>query len=297
MKAPARLVSAASCLFFFLLFPCVSSALSRPSHSTLRSRSSLEITVHRAFLLVISPNGFETGYDPTVFGSFSQSIPNSHYSDIAVPTPSGRSNDTHATTIKIDLPIAGRYTVQAIGNLPGKFIAKFTATDERGKATSRIFRGTVWPGRTRIYFVDYSPAPGAKFSVTSLAPFSRFSATVNVVAIPPPSYHVIASFTLGSRAGGIDPLIQPVSFQLSNYAVTIPAGSFTRSKAGNYRFDGWIQNVHLRVRILPKGGNRFELAFTAQGISLETDNVPVWFLLILGSSAGVTRFQVRPGNL
>ena len=56
-----------------------------------------------------------------------------------------------------------------------------------------------------------------------------------------------SSFTLGSTSNGINPLAQPVSFQIGTLAVTIPPGSFTgtvtSSAFGPFFFTGTINGV------------------------------------------------------
>jgi hypothetical protein len=92
----------------------------------------------------------------------------------------------------------------------------------------------------------------------------------------------------------MDPVTEPVSFQFSSYAAKIPAGSFIRNKQGVYSFDGTLENVSLKVRILSRGANKFSFDLEAQGVGLYLPDRPVQLLLILGNNAGVARFTVPP---
>jgi hypothetical protein len=258
------------------------------------SHSSLEIASNRnVFLLVTAPNGLEAGYDSTVFGDNVNRIPSSSYSLGTAESASAAGNDRLINRkLEIGTPAPGRYLVQAIGGFAGRFVLRFKATDETGATAIREFSGATWPGHTVVYFVQYSPAPGAKFSVTRLTPFSHFSAGIDVSSFLLPRARVTASFTLGRGSKGIDPVTEPVSFQFSSYEAKVPAGSFIRNKDGAYSFDGTVENVRLKVRILREGANRFSFDLEAQGPGLRLSYRPVQLLLILGSNAGVARFTI-----
>ncbi len=288
MKTIAHSFSAGSFVLLVLIFSLPSLARAQKPTQATCCRSSLEFTSSRSVqLLATAPNGFETGFDPAVFGHGVNQIPSSNYSLGFAGNASAADADASVERkLEIGTPAAGRYLVQAIGGFSGKFTVNFKATDERGAISTRQFHGATWPGRTFVYFVQYSPAPGAKFSVIPLTPFSDFSASVNVAAVvSPPSFRVSATIGLGP-ASSFHPIAQPVTFQLGNYAVTLPPGSFARNGQGNYNFDGTIEGITLDARILPAAGNKFAFKLKVQGINLSEAINPVRILLILGDNAG-----------
>jgi hypothetical protein len=231
---------------------------------------------------VNAPNGFETGYDPANYGTLVNEIPSSNYS----LGFAGNGSSGVERKLEIGTPAAGRYVAQAIGASGGRFTIEFKASDEAGATAIRKFSGTVRPGGTFIYFVQYSPAPGAKFSVTPLAPFSSFSAGVTIVpTAQPPTFRVSATIGLGAAAS-FDPIAQPLTFQLGSYAVTIPPGSFLGKDQANYEYDGTIDGITLDARILPEAGNKFAFDLKVQGINMSSSINPVRVLLILGNNAG-----------
>lgn len=282
MKTIARYLSTAFFLSFLLVFSFASPAHAQKTGGTPCCRSSLEITSSRSVqLLVNAPNGFETGYDPANYGTLVNQIPSSTYS----LGFTGNGSSGVERKLEIGTPAAGRYVLQAIGESSGTFTLNLKATDERGALSIRRFHGTTRPGRTFVYFVKYSPAAGAKFTVTPLTPFSDFSASVTVVPAMPPSFRVSANISL-SASSSFEPIAQPVTFQLGSYAVTIPPGSFIRKDQENYEYDGTIEGITLESRISPEAGNKLAFALKVQGINLSESINPVRILLILGQNAG-----------
>jgi hypothetical protein len=282
MKTTARYLSTASFLWLVLIFTVTSPARAQKTSETPCCRSSLEVSSSRSVqLLMNAPNGFETGYDPANYGTLVNQIPSSNYS----LGFSGNGSSGVERKLEIGTPAAGRYVLQAIGASSGNFTLKLKATDERGAIVTRRFRGATRPGRTFVYFVQYSPTPGAKFTVTPLTPFSEFSANVIVVPDMPPSFRVSASIGV-SPSSSFDPVAQPLTFQLGNYAVTIPPGSFIRKDQGNYDYDGSIEGITLDAQVLPEAGNKFSFKLKVQGINLSEAINPVRILLILGNNAG-----------
>ncbi len=237
-------------------------------------------------LLVTSPVGLQTGFDPLT-GQHLDQIPSSNY----LVTPLANVSETDGTApeareVDISLPAAGRYTVQAIGEGPGPFTIAFTGVDSKGMATVRRFSGTASPGATFVYYVRYSSTPGSKIAVTPLVPLQNFSSTVNVAAGPPPSFEVRADVTLGSASAGFDPLTQPLSIHLAGISATVPPGSFHQDKQGIYRFAGAIEGISLRVSIVPQVNHSFGFRIDGQNIDLTAAINPLRLLLILGSNAG-----------
>ena len=96
--------------------------------------------------------------------------------------------------------------------------------------------------------------------------------------------------TFISTAGHeIHPDTQPVNLEVGPFIATIPAGSFMRHENGTYLFDGFIDGVNLKAKIVVTGG--FHYAFfhaKAQGANLGGIRNPVQVSLGIGAIAGLT---------
>jgi hypothetical protein len=103
-----------------------------------------------------------------------------------------------------------------------------------------------------------------------------------------------SSFTLGSTSKGINPLAQPVTFQIGTLAVTIPPGSFTgtitSSAFGPFFFTGTINGVSLHAAIAPTGAKRFSFQAGAQNASLTGTVNPVTARVSIGVNSGTASF-------
>ncbi|MGH6839302.1 MAG: choice-of-anchor tandem repeat GloVer-containing protein [Methylocella sp.] len=124
-------------------------------------------------------------------------------------------------------------------------------------------------------------------------PFAALSGTlsINFGKIPnTDSFILKSSFTLGSASKEINPAVQPVTFQVGNYAVTIPPGSFTgtvtSSAFGPFFFTGTINGVSLHAAIMPTGAKRFSFQAGAQNASLTGTKNPVPLTLTVGNNSG-----------
>ena len=82
-------------------------------------------------------------------------------------------------------------------------------------------------------------------------PFANFIPRVSLKMGANPnddSAKVSAKFNLGKDSDGIDPVTEPVTLKLGNFALTIPAGKFEQY-GSVYRFEGIINKINLRVEI------------------------------------------------
>jgi hypothetical protein len=128
--------------------------------------------------------------------------------------------------------------------------------------------------------------------IASNVPFSSFTATLDILAGPPPSFDLNAAFTLGAGSNGINPLTETVTLQVGTYTVTIPAGSFRQlargSKAGGYVFEGVIGGVTPEAQIVPLGNSRFQFKAEAQPVDLAALSNPVTVTITIGDDAGTS---------
>jgi hypothetical protein len=128
-------------------------------------------------------------------------------------------------------------------------------------------------------------------------PFSAFSPTAMIdfgTAPDTDAFILKSSFTLGSTSNGIDPLAQPVTFQVGTLALTIPAGSFTgtvtSSAFGPFFFTGTINGVSLHAVIAPTGAKRFSFQAGAQNASLTGTVNPVTARVSIAVDSGTASF-------
>jgi len=234
-------------------------------------------------LLIVAPNGQETGFDPAL-GKVVEQIASSDYYTESVGDDTGGGADTNPVKkIEVVTPSAGQYTLKVIGTGSGGFTLFISGYDDNGEESMETFTGTTSPGTTLTYDVQYSPSPGSQIVVT--APFASFSAKVDISGA---SFQINSTFTLASGSAPINPLTQPVSFRLANYSVTIPPGSFIRNTKGMFAFEGAIAGVSLQVQIAPLGGGAYSFKVDGQGVNLTGAKNPVQLTLTIGASTGTT---------
>jgi hypothetical protein len=127
------------------------------------------------------------------------------------------------------------------------------------------------------------------FELVQTVPFSNFTALLAIQTGHNPSFGLTARFTLGTGNDGIAPLTQPVTLQIANYSVDIPAGSFHQlwnGPSAPYTYEGTINGTKLVVGIIPLGGKSYE--FSAAGSPVAWTNVtnPVTVSLTVGNDGG-----------
>ena len=119
------------------------------------------------------------------------------------------------------------------------------------------------------------------FSGFDLVLFDPLSASVHIDENTR-SFTVKGHFSLASGES-IDPVTQPVTFQLGGFATTIPAGSFTQKHNGSYRFAGTINGVPLDATIRPHRGG-YNVWFDGAGVSNLPAANPVTVGLWIGNN-------------
>ncbi len=124
-------------------------------------------------------------------------------------------------------------------------------------------------------------------------PFAAFSATPTIQFGKTPNhdlFEIQSSFTLGSASNGINPLAEPVTFQIGTLGVSIPPGSFTGTTTGNafgpFNFTGMINGVVLHAAIAPTGTKRFVFDAAGQNASLAGTVNPVTARVSIGNNSG-----------
>jgi hypothetical protein len=137
------------------------------------------------------------------------------------------------------------------------------------------------------------------FELIQTVPFSNFTALLAIQTGHDPSFGLTARFTLGAGSDGIAPLTQPVTFQIANYTVEIPGGSFHplwNSPSAPYIYEGTMNGTKLVVGVIPLGGKNYE--FNAVGSPVTWANVtnPVTVSLTVGNDTGTTAVRAIIGN-
>jgi hypothetical protein len=137
------------------------------------------------------------------------------------------------------------------------------------------------------------------FELVQTVPFSNFTASLAIQTGHDPSFGLTARFTLGAGSDGIAPLTQPVTLQIANYSVEIPAGSFHplwNSPSAPYIYEGTINGTKLVVGVIPLGGNNYEFSAVGSPVSWVNVTNPVTVSLTVGNDGGSTPVRAFIGN-
>jgi 6-phosphogluconolactonase len=152
-------------------------------------------------------------------------------------------------------------------------------------------------GSTALVRDSYNPLAPQAYGLLSVAAYppkvcslpTTLTATLDITTGPPPSYDLKATFDVGS---GVDLLAQPVTLQIGDYSVTIPAGSFKTYQNGTnaetYLFQGVIGSVTLKVQIVPLGENQFQITAFGKQVDLTGQMNPVSVQVAAGGNSAST---------
>ena len=185
----------------------------------------------------------------------------------------------------VDLPVIPVGSANSVGLYPdGELV--LTGTHLEGLPTSEIVLKNFTAGLFGGFF-DH-------FSLTEIqveAAVIHFSAFHAGGEIEGNEFEVQGGFTLGAGTNGIHPLTEAVVLQLGSFSVTIPSGSFKRTRGGSYRFEGTIGGVALEIHIAAAGTNRYTFAAEGRGANLSDTVSPVPIALTIGDDAGTTTLK------
>jgi uncharacterized repeat protein (TIGR03803 family) len=118
-------------------------------------------------------------------------------------------------------------------------------------------------------------------------PFSAFQAGLAIEFGNKPdtgAFQLVSTFTLGQDSTGVNPLTQPVSFQVGTFSTTIPPGSFQTFGPAFY-YNGTINGVQVDVGIAPLKAGEYTFGATAAKASLTGTANPVPVQLTIGANA------------
>ena len=122
----------------------------------------------------------------------------------------------------------------------------------------------------------------------AIAPFVPFLSSFAELQIGKDSFDLKEYFSLGANSKGITPLKENVSLQIGTFSIMIPAGSFHKTLAGTFAFDGIVNGVSLKVRIVSLGHPNFRFSAVGTGVDLTGLTNPVTVVLTIGINTGTT---------
>jgi streptogramin lyase len=98
-----------------------------------------------------------------------------------------------------------------------------------------------------------------------------------------------AKFRLAHNSDGIDLASESLALSVGSVSVTIPAGSFKRTRDDAWRFAGVVNSVHIRavLRALKSPG-AYVLTVKVEGAELNPDDKPYTVTLTIGNDSGTT---------
>jgi 6-phosphogluconolactonase (cycloisomerase 2 family) len=117
------------------------------------------------------------------------------------------------------------------------------------------------------------------------------TADLQISTIPPPGFDLKATLSLDSSLMA-DPLTQPVTIQLGDFSLTLPAGSFKYFRngvnKGTYLFQGVIGRTTLKVQIVPLAGNEFQISAYGKHVDVSSLSSPVIVTVGIGDNSAST---------
>lgn len=142
--------------------------------------------------------------------------------------------------------------------------------------------GSGLDGSHVAFLANFSAGQGI-YLATFGRPFASFSAELQFAKN---DFELDASFTLGKRSNGIDPVREAVSLRVGTFSTVIPAGSFRAAGEGAFCFDGEIDGTELRVTLSASRSGRYHLEVEADQADLRGTTNPVTVNLAIGDDAG-----------
>jgi 6-phosphogluconolactonase (cycloisomerase 2 family) len=180
------------------------------------------------------------------------------------------------TPISVTVDHSGRFAY--VANLDGG-VSAYTIDSTTG-TLSQLSNSPFAAGR--------GPVSVAIAVVNTTEPFATFKPQA-VIDLDENAFVTFGSFTLGTGSGfdGIAPATEPVQLKVGTFSITIPAGSFSKNRAGGFTFFGDIKGTKLIMEILPKGKGQYVFAALAKNANLAGTTVnPVTIGLTIGDATG-----------
>jgi 6-phosphogluconolactonase (cycloisomerase 2 family) len=126
------------------------------------------------------------------------------------------------------------------------------------------------------------------------------SATLQISTSPPPGFDLDATLSLDASLA-VNPLTQPVSLQVGDFSINLPAGSFKTfrngTNAGTYLFQGVINGATIKIQIVPLGQNQFEISAYGKRVDVGGWSTPVTVKVGIGDNSETTTITLDPTGL
>jgi hypothetical protein len=140
---------------------------------------------------------------------------------------------------------------------------------------------------TSPFAAGTAPVSVAIAVVNTTEPFATFKPQA-VIDMDENAFVTFGSFTLGTGSGfdGIAPATEPVQLKVGTFSITLPAGSFSKNRAGGFSSFGDINGTKLIKEIFPKGKGQYVFSALAKDANLAGTANPVTIGLTIGDATG-----------
>ncbi len=192
--------------------------------------------------------------------------------------PKGLQNNGGPTQTIALLPNNPAGTSPAVDAIPVT-----SCTDTNGKPVTTDQRGVTRPQGKGCDIGAYE--------LVQSVPFSSFSAYLAIDTGRHPGFVLTSLFTLGSASAGLNPATEPMTLQIANYTLTLPAGSFHRLwNASNapYGYEGTVNGATVALGLVPLGNNTFSFDAAGSPVTFPGIKNPVTVTLTFGTDTGTT---------
>jgi hypothetical protein len=99
-----------------------------------------------------------------------------------------------------------------------------------------------------------------------------------------------AKFRLAHNSDGIDLASDALMLTVDTVSISIPAGSFHKTKSGAWRYEGKLDSMHIAAELTPvrNTSNAYMLMIEVKGASLTSADKPYTVTLTIGDDSGTT---------
>lgn len=125
------------------------------------------------------------------------------------------------------------------------------------------------------------------YELVPAAPFASFRPALAIDDGKHPGFVLTSTFTLGSATTGLYPATEPMTLQIDNYMLTLPAGSFHQLwKAANapYGYEGTVHGATVVLGLIPLGNNTFSFDAAGSPVTFPGITNPVTVTLSFGTT-------------
>jgi hypothetical protein len=152
---------------------------------------------------------------------------------------------------------------------------------------------TTLGGSTGYLVLNETGISQVEFLATAQAvtPFASLGAKAEVAT---DRFDLQGRFSLAPTSNGVNPLSEAVTLQLDSYTVTIPPGSFRRSRRGGYEFEGSINGVRLSFSFRPRSPSEYRFEIEGEGANVPQLTTPISMTLTIGDDSGTATVSAEP---